>query len=103
MIIIKIRITESSLVVQWLRLHDLNAGGPSLIPGQGTRSHIPQQRVTIPCATTKTWHSQINNFVKKKKKIRITDTSIIKCLVKKGQAASEVFDIRYHTEEKWLQ
>ena len=31
-------------MVQWLRLHALNAGGPGLIPvpGQGTRSHMLQ-------------------------------------------------------------
>ncbi|TEA34794.1 hypothetical protein DBR06_SOUSAS11910017, partial [Sousa chinensis] len=28
-----------SLVVQWLRLHAPNGGGPGSIPGQGTRSH----------------------------------------------------------------
>ncbi|TEA24796.1 hypothetical protein DBR06_SOUSAS11110057, partial [Sousa chinensis] len=34
-----------SLVVQWLRLRTPNAwGGPGLIPGQGTRSHMPQLR-----------------------------------------------------------
>ena len=32
----------TSLVVQWLRLHAPNAGDPGLIPGQGTRSHMPQ-------------------------------------------------------------
>ena len=31
----------TSLVVQWLRLHALNAGGRVLIPGQDTRSHMP--------------------------------------------------------------
>ena len=31
-------------MVQWLRLHALNAGGPGLIPGQGTRSHMLQLR-----------------------------------------------------------
>jgi len=36
---------HKGLVVQWLRLHAPNGGGPSLIPGQGTRSHIPQLRV----------------------------------------------------------
>ncbi|TEA23326.1 hypothetical protein DBR06_SOUSAS10410006, partial [Sousa chinensis] len=36
-----------SLVVQWLRLHAPNAGGPGLIPGQGTRSHMPQLRVCL--------------------------------------------------------
>ncbi|TEA11762.1 hypothetical protein DBR06_SOUSAS6910255, partial [Sousa chinensis] len=30
-----------SLVVQRLRLHVPNAGGLGLIPGQGTRSHMP--------------------------------------------------------------
>ena len=30
----------TSLVVQWLRLRAPNAGGPGLIPGQGTRSHM---------------------------------------------------------------
>ena len=35
----------SSLVVQGLRLHALNAGGLGSIPGQRTRSHIPQLRV----------------------------------------------------------
>ncbi|TEA11773.1 hypothetical protein DBR06_SOUSAS6910273, partial [Sousa chinensis] len=29
-----------SLVVQWVRLHTPNAGGPGSIPGQGTRSHM---------------------------------------------------------------
>ena len=32
----------TSLVVLWLRLHASNAGGLGSIPGQGTRSHIPQ-------------------------------------------------------------
>ncbi|TEA41399.1 hypothetical protein DBR06_SOUSAS7910076, partial [Sousa chinensis] len=41
-----------SLVVQWLRLHAPNAGGPGLIPDWGTRSHMPQLK--IPHAATKT-------------------------------------------------
>ena len=41
----------SSLVIQWLRLHTPNAGGPGLIAGQGTRSHMLQLRV--PHAVTK--------------------------------------------------
>ena len=36
------------LVVQWLRLPALNAGGLHLIPGQGPRSHMPQLRVHMP-------------------------------------------------------
>ena len=34
----------TSLVVQWLRLHAPNAGGPGSIPSQGTRSRMPQLR-----------------------------------------------------------
>ena len=35
----------TSLVVQWLKLRTPNAGGLGSIPGQGTRSHMPQLRV----------------------------------------------------------
>ena len=38
----------TSLVVQWLRLHAPNAGGPGSIPGQGTRSRIPQLKKKDP-------------------------------------------------------
>ena len=38
----------TSLVVQWLRLCPPNAGGLGAIPGEGTRSHIPQLRVNMP-------------------------------------------------------
>lgn len=61
------------LVVQWLRCHAPNAGGPCLMPGQATRSYVPQLRVCtlqlkripqrrpkITCATTKTQGGQIN-------------------------------------------
>ena len=69
------------LVVQWLRLHTANAGDLDSIPGQGTRSHMPQLRsvhamTKRPCmlqqrlktlhATTKTQRSQIRStFLKK--------------------------------------
>ena len=36
------------LMVQWLRLHAPNAGDPSPIPGQKTRSHRLQLRVCMP-------------------------------------------------------
>ena len=36
------------LVVQWLRLCAPNAGGPGVIPGHGTRPHMPHRRVHIP-------------------------------------------------------
>ena len=35
----------TSLVVQWLRLRDPNAGGLGSIPGQGTRSHILRLKI----------------------------------------------------------
>ena len=35
---------ESFVVVQWLRLHVPNAGGPVSIPGQGTRARMLQLR-----------------------------------------------------------
>ena len=38
---------RTSLVVQWLRLCTLNAGGLGSIPGQGTRSHMPQLGVLM--------------------------------------------------------
>ena len=38
----------TSLVVQWLRPRAPNAGGPGLIPGQGTITYRPQLRVCMP-------------------------------------------------------
>ena len=35
----------TSVVVQWLRLHTLNAGGQGLIPDQGIRFHMPQLKI----------------------------------------------------------
>ena len=62
---------ETSLVVQWL-LHTPKARDPSLIPGQGTGSHILQLRVHMLQlktlhATTKTLPSQIIKLKKKNK------------------------------------
>ena len=37
----------TSLVVHWLRLRSPSAGGPGSIPGQGTRSRIPQLRARM--------------------------------------------------------
>ena len=54
--------SKDFLVVQWLRRHATNTGGPGSIPGQGTRSCMAQLK--IPCATTKTWCSQINKYRK---------------------------------------
>ena len=50
-------VSETSLVVQWLRHHDLSAGGLSLIPSQGTRSHmmgVYMAQLKVLHATTKT-------------------------------------------------
>ena len=54
-------------MVQSLRLLAPNAADLGSIPSQGTRSHMVQPRIRMPqlkilSATTKTWHSQINNF-----------------------------------------
>ena len=35
---------KTSLVVQWLRLHTPRQGSLGSIPGEGTRSHVPQLR-----------------------------------------------------------
>ena len=48
-----------------VRTQHMQCQGPSLIPGQGTRSHMLQLRVHMPQlkilqATTKTDHSQLN-------------------------------------------
>ena len=41
-------------MIQWPRLHAPNAGGPGLIPGQGTRFHMPQLKISHSHATIKT-------------------------------------------------
>ena len=63
----------TSLLVQWLKLHAVNEGGPGSTPGQRTRSHllqlkirIPQWRLKIPCIATNTWCSHIKEGKKKK-------------------------------------
>ena len=40
-LILKIDKEGTSLVVQLVRFHAPNAGGPGSIPGWGTRSHMP--------------------------------------------------------------
>ena len=58
-------INRDFLEIPWLRLHAPNPGGPSWIPGQGTRSCKP--KLKIPHATTKTQHSYINKYFQKRK------------------------------------
>ena len=72
----------TSLVVQWLRLRVYDAGGLGSIPGQRTRScmpqlrsHMPQLKIPhatmkiphaatkIPCAASKTRHSRMNEWM----------------------------------------
>ena len=43
-VLLRLKLPGTSLVVQWLRLHAPNAEGQGSIPGQGTRSHMPQLR-----------------------------------------------------------
>ena len=55
------------LVVQWLRLSTLNAGGLGSIPDQGTRYHMPQLSIcmlqlrvhTLQLKDSLCWHSQV--------------------------------------------
>ena len=55
----------TSLVVYWLRLRASNAGGLRSMPCWGTRFHMLQLTVCLPQhATTKSWYSQINQFLK---------------------------------------
>ena len=58
----------TSLVVQWQRIHAPNVEVMGSIPGQGTRSHVPQLEDS-PChskdpeAETKTPRSRINKYI----------------------------------------
>ena len=45
-------------MVQWLRLCTHNAGGPGLMAGQGTWSHMLQRKSKVLHVTTKTQYSQ---------------------------------------------
>ena len=56
---------EPFLMVQWLRLWAPLAGGLSLIPGWGTRSHVQPK---IPHAASKTRCRQVNKNILKSKK-----------------------------------
>ena len=66
--------TGASLVVQWLRLKAPNAGS---IPGQGSRSHMPQLKILSVAA--KTWCSQTN-----KKKIFLRGEREYKAVLKEN-------------------
>ena len=61
-----INYSGTSLVVQWLRRHIPNVGGPGSIPGQGTRFHKPQLSLH---ATTERTH-----MLKRRSKIHHTTT-----------------------------
>ena len=58
---------RTSLLAQWLRLWAPNAGDPGSIPGQGTRSHMLHATKTL-LAKIKTQQSQVNKYLKRKKK-----------------------------------
>ena len=79
------------LLVQWLILPAASAAGLSLIPGQRTRSHMPQLTVQmlplkILHGSTKTQCSQMNkiNILKNKMK-RFTNIEKILVVVKEGE------------------
>ena len=66
----------TSLVVQWLRLHTPNAGGPGSIPDQGTRSHMLQLR----SGTVKS--IQINFFLLKVQSVCSVENKLLGAEVK---------------------
>ena len=55
-------IQGTSLMAQWLKHHAPSVGGPGLIPGEGTRYHMQQQRSKILHNSIKTSCSQINKI-----------------------------------------
>ena len=78
---------RTSLLVQWLRLCSPHSGGQSSIPGQETRSHMPQLKIshaarkirsTILCAAMYIQLSQINSKKKKKKRTKANKECIDK-------------------------
>ena len=73
---LKASLVGTSLAVQWLRLLAPNAGGLGVSPGQGTRSHVPQLKIS--CATIKIWYSQPFFFFKTNSlvKIRVIPTEL---------------------------
>ena len=54
------KLTGTSLLVQWLRLHTPDAGDPVSITGQGTRSHMPQLRVCMCVLVTQSCQTLCN-------------------------------------------
>ena len=64
---------KTSLVVPWLQPHTPNAGGPGSIPGQGTRSRMPQVKILHATTKNPACHNQDpaqpnQSILKKKKK-----------------------------------
>ena len=53
----KILMSGTSLVVQWLRLHTPNAGGPGSIPGEPTGCHVLQLLNKSPYASMRILHA----------------------------------------------
>ena len=58
-------------MVWWLKLRAPNAEGLGSVPGWGTRSHTPQLKILN--AANKTWCSQIDKFIFKKRKKKKRD------------------------------
>ena len=56
-LLLKLHSLGTSLVVQWLRLCALDAGGPGSIPSQGIRYHMPKLRVHMLQLTDPSCHN----------------------------------------------
>ena len=75
------------LVVQWLRLHAPNAGGPGSIPGQGTRSlmlqlKIPHTATEIEDLACHNWDPAQPSELKNPSPIWSSPNSLVWCILK---------------------
>ena len=76
--ILKTHKSGTSLVVQWLGLSAPNAEGPGSVPGQETRSHMPQLRLCMLQLRpdTANWINKNKYFLKSKQKNKNTQNTI---------------------------
>ena len=80
----------TSLVVQWLRLHAPNAGGPGSTPGQGTQFFMLQLSVCVPAHMLQLRPSA----TKKKKRRRITLATMLGMGYVQKQVTTETMQVR---------
>ena len=85
------------LVIQWLRLHTPNAGGPGINPGQETRFRMPQLRVQIlqlkDCTSCMPHlrQAELNKYF-----VNILIKKRIRLAMQGTQVGSQVQELRFH-------